>query len=152
MATLRLREAVVRYTAARDAEGQPIAVQRQILDSKLAESAFRALLGDSPVEIFGVLMLDNRRRVIAYHAVSMGTANSSYAIGRDVYRAAVACNALSIICAHNHPSGDPTPSSDDVRVTAILKDAGAILGIELLDHLIIGEGAECYSFRQDGRL
>ncbi len=85
-----------------------------------------------------VIMLDNKNRVLKMQTVYVGTINSSQVRVAEIYREAIRQNALSIIVAHNHPSGDPTPSSEDVAVTGELIEAGKLLGIDLLDHLVIG--------------
>ena len=97
-------------------------------------------------EVFFVALLDARYRVIELGAVTIGTANSSLVHPRDVYRRAVERNAVAVLVAHNHPSGDPTPSADDIALTRRLTLAGDIIGITLLDHLIIGD--ETVSLRE----
>ena len=86
------------------------------------------------------VLLDAKNRVIAVRTVSIGDLTQSIATGREVFKDAVAASAASLIVAHNHPSGDPTPSTDDVTTTKRLIQAGALLGIELLDHIVIGDG------------
>lgn len=87
-----------------------------------------------------VLCLDTKNQVLAQQMVYQGTVNSSAVRAAEVYRPAIARNAPAIIVLHNHPSGDPTPSPEDVRTTEQLRAAGDLLDIELLDHLIIGQG------------
>lgn len=98
-------------------------------------------------EHFFVLHLDTKNRLIGEEIVSIGSLDSSIAHPREIYKTALKKSAASIICLHNHPSGDPTPSFDDVKVTRRLVEAGQILGIELLDHIIIGEN--CYISMQE---
>ena len=83
-------------------------------------------------------MLNTRRRIIGYHMVSIGTLDTILVHARDVFRAAIIGNAAAILAAHNHPSGDPTPSEADIRVTRDLIRAGQLLKLELIDHLVIG--------------
>lgn len=71
----------------------------------------------------------------------MGSLNASIVHPREVFRAAIKCSSASLVCAHNHPSGDPTPSPEDISLTARLVEAGQIVGIDVLDHLIIGDGS-----------
>lgn len=71
----------------------------------------------------------------------MGSLNASIVHPREVFRAAIKCSSASLVCAHNHPSGDPTPSPEDISLTTRLVEAGQIVGIEVLDHLIIGDGS-----------
>ncbi len=86
------------------------------------------------------LLLDTKNRVLAVRTVSIGDLSSSIVHPREVYKDAVVASAASIIVAHNHPSGDPTPSGEDVAVTKRLISAGEIMGIDLLDHIVIGDG------------
>ncbi len=88
-------------------------------------------------EHFVVLSLDSERRLIKKRVVFIGTVNAVIAHPREVYAGAIADGASSIIVAHNHPSGDPTPSEQDVAATEQLKAAGKILGIRLVEHLIV---------------
>ena len=86
------------------------------------------------------LLLDTKNRVLAIKTVSIGDLSSSIVHPREVYKDAVLASAASLIVAHNHPSGDPTPSAEDVSVTKRLIQAGEIMGIDLLDHIVIGDG------------
>ncbi len=99
----------------------------------------RAFLRDDPRERFAVVYLDGRHRPIAVHDASTGTAGSCIAHPREVFGPAVALSATAIVVAHNHPSGDPTPSAEDRAVTDRLRAAGDLLGIELLDHVVLGD-------------
>jgi DNA repair protein RadC len=107
------------------------------------------LLEDEPSEVFAILCLNTKLRVLAYHEVSRGSLDSSPAHPREVFRAAILANAAGIILVHCHPSGDPSPSPDDVALTRRLREAGAVLGIDVLDHLVTGHG-QYYSFRETG--
>jgi DNA repair protein RadC len=90
------------------------------------------------VETFRVLLLNSRRRLMDIQIVSNGTLDTILVHPREVFRGAIASNASAIIVAHNHPSGDPTPSEADIKVTRDLIRAGQLLKIELLDHVIVG--------------
>jgi len=90
------------------------------------------------VENFQVLFLNTRRRLIGRANLSQGTLDTILVHPRQVFRAAIAANAAAVILAHNHPSGDPTPSSADISVTRDLVRAGQLLKIEVLDHVILG--------------
>lgn len=81
--------------------------------------------------------------------ISKGTVNKTIAMPREVFRRAIKLGATSIIIAHNHPSGDPTPSKEDVVLTERMVECGRILGIEVLDHIVVGDG-ECFSLKQAG--
>ncbi len=87
-----------------------------------------------------LIMLDNKNRVLKMQTVYVGTINSSQIRIAEVFREAIRQNSASVIIAHNHPSGDPTPSPEDVRVTEEIIEAGKLLEIDLLDHLVIGHG------------
>lgn len=87
-----------------------------------------------------IAILDVRNKVKALHTVSVGTLTSSLVHPREVFRPAIVAGAAAIIVSHNHPSGDPEPSAEDLALTRRLVDAGALLGIEVLDHIITGEG------------
>ncbi len=89
-------------------------------------------------EEFHVVFLDVRNRVIAETTLYRGNATSSVVRPAEVFREALRHNAVNLIVAHNHPSGDPTPSAEDVAITKVLVEAGKLMGIDLLDHLIIG--------------
>jgi DNA repair protein RadC len=96
---------------------------------------------DTEKEAFVVFLLDRKNRVKDWHLVSLGTVDTSLVHPREVFRAACVTAAASVIVAHHHPSGDPTPSAEDVRVTKQLVAAGQVLGIPVLDHLVIGDPA-----------
>ncbi|GGG02558.1 UPF0758 protein YsxA [Paenibacillus albidus] len=92
-------------------------------------------------EHFVCLFLNTKNHVLAQETLSMGSLNASIVHPREVFRAAIKCSSASIICAHNHPSGDPTPSPEDIALTKRLQQAGEIVGIDVLDHLIIGDSS-----------
>lgn len=91
-------------------------------------------------EVLKVLLLNTKNIVIGIHNASMGSLNSSIVHPREIYKEAIRKSAASIIMVHNHPSGDPSPSSEDLSATGRIKEVGKIIGIELLDHIIIGDG------------
>ncbi|MFC5402090.1 RadC family protein [Cohnella soli] len=90
-------------------------------------------------EHFVCLFLDTKNQVIGRQTLSIGSLNASIVHPREVFKAAIRRSSASIVCAHNHPSGDPTPSPEDIQLTRRLGEAGKLLGIELLDHLVIGD-------------
>jgi DNA repair protein RadC len=90
-------------------------------------------------EVFGILILNTKNKIVAVHEVSRGTLDTSMVHPREVFKPAVLHNAAAIICFHNHPSGDPTPSEIDIKTTKRLSEAGEILGIQILDHIIVGD-------------
>jgi DNA repair protein RadC len=89
-------------------------------------------------EAFQILTLDGKRKLIARHLVTLGLVDSSLVHPREVFRRCITDNAHAVILVHNHPSGDPTPSAEDIRITRQLVGAGKIVGIQVLDHIIIG--------------
>lgn len=101
-------------------------------------------------EHFWVIILDTRNRIRIVELVSLGTLNSSLVHPREVYRRAVRFGASSLILAHSHPSGDCEPSEEDISLTRRLAEAGKIIGIEILDHIIVGN--DTLSFKERGLL
>lgn len=117
------------------------------------EEAYAQLqdLAGSRKETFKALYLDGRRRLLRAEVVSVGTLTATLVHPREVFAPALECGAASLVVAHNHPSGDPTPSHEDRLLTERLSQAGRLLGLNLDDHLIIGKG--CFtSLRQLGLL
>lgn len=102
-------------------------------------------------EHFVVILLDAKNQVIFKKTVFIGSLNACLVHPREIFRLALLKSAAAIIVAHNHPSGDPTPSGEDVRVTDRLTEVGKQIGIDVLDHLIIGDG-RYYSFKEQGRI
>jgi len=121
-----------------------------------ASKLFRQFVGDVPEEHFLLMVLDSRRRVIGMSEVSVGTLSASLVHPREVFRAAILLNGAAVIVAHNHPSGDSSPSSEDREVTRRLLRAGELLGIPVADHIVLGEEGEngrgFFSFREHGLL
>jgi DNA repair protein RadC len=111
----------------------------------------RIAMRDLPHEEFHVLLLSTQNEVLRTMQVTRGTLDASLVHPREVFRGAISEAAASIILVHNHPSGDPTPSAEDRTVTRQLRSAGAIIGIDVLDHVIIGE-RRYVSFAESGLL
>ena len=103
-------------------------------------------LRDAKTERFKVLFLDAKNRIIEEQTFSEGTVDSSAVYPREIIKAALRHHASSLIFVHNHPSGDPSPSDDDIRITRRLAEAGELVGIPLVDHVILGDD-RYYSFR-----
>jgi len=99
--------------------------------------------GARGVEQLGILLLDAKHRVMRAAVLAVGTLNSSIVEPRDVFREAAIGGATAIVIFHNHPSGDPTPSPDDVAATQRLVAAGSLMGIDVVDHLILGDARYC---------
>jgi DNA repair protein RadC len=107
--------------------------------------------GSRPVEHFGAVLLDSKHRVIRTTVVAVGTLNSTIVEPRDVFREAVLGTAAAIVVFHNHPSGDPAPSPDDVALTRRLAAVGELMGITVVDHIVLGDARYC-SFKEMGLL
>jgi DNA repair protein RadC len=99
-------------------------------------------------ESFQILLLDTKNRIMDRVMISLGILDASIVHPREVFRPACIAGCGAIICVHNHPSGDTTPSAEDVKITTQLIEAGKILGIRVLDHVIIGDGH--HSMRESG--
>ena len=139
--------------------GEPAPTQR--LDSpELVREFWRSVIASDPghepeKEHFVVLFLNTKLRCTGYHVVSVGSLNEAIAHPREVFRAAIVAGAFGVILSHNHPSGDPSPSNADRTTTARMEEAGKLLDIRVLDHVIIGGGQDClpyFSFKENGLL
>lgn len=111
----------------------------------------QARLRDYPFEVFAVLFLDNRHRVLAFEEMFRGTIDGASVHPREVVRRALQLNAAALILSHNHPSGVAEPSQADQRITRRLSDALALVDVRVLDHLIVGDGV-CCSLAERGLL
>lgn len=109
---------------------------------------FKKFIGDRDREYSVVLCLDIKNNINSISIVSIGSLNSAIIHPREIYKIAIMSNAAAIILAHNHPSGDTTPSQEDKNITNRLIEAGKILGIELLDHIIVSDNTY-FSFREN---
>ncbi len=119
-------------------------------DAATAAAILREHIGDADREHFVAMLLDTKNKIIGINTVSIGTLSSSLVHPREIFKAAVLANAASMILCHNHPSGDPAPSSEDLEVTKRQLEAGKILGIQVLDHIVLGDGSRCFSFKEQG--
>jgi len=122
---------------------------RKIASPNDAIDLIRVLLEDCDREKLVVCCLNTKNEPTNISTVSVGSLNSSIVHPREVYKTAIISNSASIIIAHNHPSGNTTPSKEDINITERLKQAGKIIGIELIDHLILGYG-EYLSLKEKG--
>src|SRR5258706_6107803 len=126
----------VRLSLVREHADRPYAVRR----AGDVGDLLRTFLRDDPRERFAVVYLDVRHKVIAVHDAHTGTCDATPVHPREVFGPAVMLAAAAVVVAHNHPSGDPTPSASDRAATERLRAAGELLGITVLDHLVIGDG------------
>ncbi len=115
----------------------------RIVSPETCEDLLKQLtdIHNSTVEKFGMFSLNTKNAVIGIHILTIGTINSSLVSPRDVIQQALLNNANSIILWHNHPSGDPHPSYEDIKVTKRIKDACQLMDIKLLDHIVIGDNS-----------
>ncbi|MEO7789755.1 MAG: JAB domain-containing protein [Vicinamibacterales bacterium] len=122
-----------------------------LTDPRTAAAMLAPLLADQPVEVLGVACLSTKNRLLAWHVLSRGTRNSTPVSIPEVFvPACLTPGTTGLMVVHNHPSGDPTPSADDARLTLRLCAAADVLDIALLDHLIVSDDQRYYSFREAG--
>ena len=110
--------------------------------------AYLSELKGAAQECFVVIALNAKNKVIEKHLISLGTVNSTLVHPRECFRSLIQSSASACILAHNHPSGDPTPSAEDIKITRQLVGAGEVVGIKILDHVVIGDTA--ISLRESG--
>ena len=134
-----------RRTLARAAGDRP-----QLVSPRAVAEFLLPQFGSRPVEHFGLLLLDTKHRVLRASTLSIGTLDASIVHPREVFREATMAGASVIVLFHNHPSGDPEPSPDDVELTDRLVAAGVLMGIHGIDHVILAD-TRYYSFREQGR-
>ena len=149
--TPRLRELTLTYRVRRDIAGDGIRFGGCVTDADEAARLLIAILADEPSEVFGMLCVTPRHRVIGYHEVSRGPLNASAIQPRDVFRVAILANAAGVILAHNRRSSDPTPNGDDVAIARKLASAADIIGVPVLDYVVIA-GDRHVSVRRTGRM
>lgn len=130
-------------------EGTLYDVLPKIETSEVAAAVFSDFLSGIDREVVALLTLNQRKKPINFSVISMGTLTESPVHPREVFKTAILSNAAGIIIAHNHPSGDVEPSDKDMIITERLQEAGKLLGIELIDHIIIGRSGEYYSFQEN---
>lgn len=144
---------IARRVVSQQSEEQPL-----LNRADLVQAFLQPIATGLEVEKFWVLCLNRRNRLVKRVEITSGTATAALAHPREVFRAAIRESATAVVCAHNHPSGDPAPSAQDLQVTRQLRDAAKAVDIELLDHVIIGRpaadplGRGYFSFREAGLL
>ena len=121
-------------------------------NSATVSTLLHTYLAGTDREHFVVFFVDQKNRVIGVHTVSIGSLTASVVHPREVFKAAILANAAAIVCGHNHPSGDVQPSREDRAITKRLVDAGKLLGIDVLDHIIIGSEGVYFSFADENIL
>jgi DNA repair protein RadC len=135
----------------RRAAGEELPERDRLSSPRAVYDRMRLVMRDLPHEEFHVLLLNTQNQLLRDLQVTRGTLDASLVHPREVFRPAIAEAAAAVILVHNHPSGDPTPSAEDRAVTRQLRAAGATIGIEVLDHVIVGEG-RYVSFSEAGLL
>lgn len=131
-------------------EGRQAAERKQITQPEDAAALLAAYLADADREHLVVLLLDNKNQVLGINTVTVGVVNASLSHPREIFKPAILAGAASIIVGHNHPSGDPSPSPEDKTTTRRCYQAGEIIGIDLLDHVIIGDAGRFVSLKSEG--
>lgn len=124
---------------------------RALTSPKEVFSHLQALLADYQHEVFALLLLDSRHRVIAFREVFRGTLDGASVYPREVVKIALEHNAAAVILVHNHPSGDPEPSQADIKLTRSIRDALNLVGTRTLDHVVVGHEG-CLSLAERGLL
>ena len=123
----------------------------QLMKPRDAASYLLPSFGSRSVEQFGVVLLDTKHRVLRTTVLAIGTLNTTVVQPREVFREATLGGAAAVVVFHTHPSGDPTPSPDDVELTRRLAAAGIVMGIDVVDHVILGD-VRYWSFKEMGQL
>ncbi len=142
---------IYRISLVREADMQ---IERaQLRSSDTASRLLQDYLGDTDREHFVVILLDRKNKMIGINTVSIGSLRAYVVHPREVLKPAILCNAAAMIFGHNHLSGDPQPSQEDRALTTRLVEAGKLLGIQVLDHIIVGDATVGYfSFADEGLL
>jgi DNA repair protein RadC len=140
--------AIPRYSIKLVRESQLNFDNRKVQSARMVCDILKEIgLNDRASEELHVLYLNTKHQVIGVEMISRGTLNSSLVHPREVFKGAILANAHAIIIAHNHPSGNTSPSSADKSVTETLVKAGNLLDVKVIDHVIIGQGEEFFSFK-----
>lgn len=126
---------------------EPEFINLDIKDPEAVIKAIRASIKDRSKEHFKLILLNPRNKIIGISTISIGTLNASLVHPREVFKDAITHSAASVVLAHNHPSGDPEPSEDDIMITKRLIEAGKILGVEVTDHVVISKNG-FFSFKE----
>jgi DNA repair protein RadC len=113
---------------------------RRIRDAAQVYEAFREEFGRLDREVFVVLLLDGRNQLLGFNTVSIGSLTSALVHPREVFKPVILANAAAVILLHNHPSGSAEPSAEDRALTSRLEQAGELLGIRVVDHIVVGDG------------
>ena len=132
-------------------EGKMPTYESRIRSSASAHTVLQEYFADTDREMFVVMLMDRKHGIIGLNTVSIGSLTASVVHPREVFKPAILSNASSILLSHNHPSGCPLPSQEDRALTVRLVQAGKLLGVDVLDHIIVGDG-QYFSFADEGLL
>ena len=143
---------IPRYKISMVKDGSICAERRTITRSNDLLPILREYFAHHDREEMLCVLLDAKHKIIGLHTVSIGSMSYAIVHPRETFKAAIVSNCAAVILAHNHPSGDPTPSQEDRQLTTRLKDCGVLLGIPVLDHLVIGDEGHYVSFADRGEL
>ncbi len=141
----QIYEAKIHYSLVQTGSNESLIAPAQVI--KYMQGAFDE---DPTVEWFYVIHLNRKNMPLGRSLVSRGSATNTVVHAREVFKPAILASATGIICVHNHPSGHTAPSRADIQVTRKLRDAAQIIGIDLVDHMILGAGSNYYSFGETG--
>ena len=130
----------------------PTTWDRQVRQSRDVAEFMAPLAAGLDREYFWCLALDGKNRASSLHVISVGSLTAALVHPREVFKPAILGNAAAIILAHNHPSGDPAPSAEDLALTKRLCEVGELVGIRVLDHIVLGEAGAFRSFADEGLL
>lgn len=142
-----------RYTVKLVREGGVnYSLEEKVISPEVARDVIEKVLdlSSSPVEKFGIITLTTKNGIAGIHVIAVGGLNQANVEAREVFQHALLNNAASMILFHNHPSGHPEPSKDDVEVSKRMDEAGKLLGIKVLDHIVIGENERYVSLKERG--
>lgn len=131
-------------------EASVLYAARRILSPDDAAGLVREFIEDADRERLVIICLNTKNEPTAIHTVTIGTLNGSQVHPREVFKAALLANSAAIILAHNHPSGDPNPSREDVEITKRLKECGNLLGVSVVDHIVVGGEGKYVSLLEKG--
>lgn len=139
-----IREKTVKYNWKKE-----FGIDTKITNPENVVQMFNSVLHlcDQPEEVFGMIALDCKGEISGMFEIARGTLTSAIVHPREVFKRALICNAQSVIVAHNHPSGEVTPSNEDINLTKRLYEAGKMIGVEVLDHIVVGDN-DFFSFKQ----
>ena len=144
--TIAVREVQIRY------RGRSVGARMPITEPRNFVHLANRIVTDDAREHFLALYLDGRSRPIGHSIVSVGTATASLVHPREIFQPAIMLGAVSLVIGHNHPSGDARPSREDETVTKRVQDAGNVLGVRLLDHVVWAREGGFHSFMEHGQL